>query len=103
MAWYGTNGERVDWNSTYHSLLCVFGTTGLDEPAARDVMFLLHSGGKPQAFQVPKQLLTRKWRLLLDTSRPTPSDIYPEANGPMLPVSGRLTLDHHTMVCYVSV
>ncbi len=101
-SWYGVDGQPIQWETTYHSLMCVFGTSGLDDPAAHDIMLLMHAGGEPQEFVIPKSVLTRKWRLLIDTAAPSPEDIYPGADGPRLPAKNKLLLAHHSLVCYVS-
>jgi isoamylase len=102
VSWFGADGEAIDWSTTYHSLLCIFGTSGLDDPMAHDIMFLMHAGSHPQEFCIPLQVLKRKWRLLVNTAAPPPGDIHPGANGPRLPNSGKVLLAHHTLVCYVA-
>ena len=34
----------MDWSRATQSMICVFGTTGLESPAAKYVMLLLHPG-----------------------------------------------------------
>jgi isoamylase len=102
VSWYGAAGEPVDWQATYHSLVCLFGTSGIDDPAAREVMILMHAGQSPQAFNIPSPAGQLRWRLLLDTEAQSPNDIYPEADGPLLKTGSVVTLDHHAMRCFVA-
>jgi len=102
VSWYGATGEPVDWQATYHSLVCLFGTSGIDDPAAREVMILMHAGQSPQTFSIPSPAGQLRWRLLLDTEAESPNDIYPEADGPLLKTGSVVTLDHHAMRCFVA-
>ncbi|MGD9636403.1 MAG: glycogen debranching enzyme, partial [Pirellulales bacterium] len=103
ISWYGTDGKTVDWHCVYHSLTAVLGRSGLNGDAeARPVMIMMHSGGQPQPFAVPKVASGRKWRLFVDTAADSPGDVYPGADGPPPPTSGPILLDHHSLRCYVA-
>ncbi len=102
VCWYGADGQLANWSTTYHSLLCVFGTTGLEDPLKRDIMIFMHSGSESQTFCVPTLAQSRQWRLLVNTAAQAPNDIHPEADGPLIPSGGKLVLPHHTLVCYVA-
>ena len=102
VSWYGVDGQVIDWRHTHHSLTCVFGTSYLDDPAARHVLILLHSGGQPQEFQTPDAVRGLTWKQFIDTAAEAPGDIYPEASGPKLNVMRPITLDHHSLRCYVA-
>ncbi|MEM9353943.1 MAG: glycogen debranching protein GlgX [Planctomycetota bacterium] len=101
VSWYGPDGGAMNWSPENRSLTCILGTAGIDDPAARPVMMMLHAGQSDAQFVVPPIVQKVAWRRFIDTSQPTPGDIHPEADGPSPPASGRLTLKHHTMVCYV--
>jgi isoamylase len=102
VSWYGTDGKPVDWHNVFHSLTAVFGRSGANDPAAKPVMIMMHSGGQPQPFAVPKVASGRKWRLFIDTAAESPGDVYPGADGPPPPQSGPILLDHHSLRCYVA-
>ncbi|MBX3432569.1 MAG: glycogen debranching protein GlgX [Pirellulales bacterium] len=102
VSWYGPAGTTVDWNAPSRSLTCVLGTAGLDDPAARNVMILMHAGGDSQEFVIPSNLRKLPWRLLIDTAAEAPGDIYPGADGPPLPAAGKVKLVHHALQCYVA-
>ncbi|MEN1680201.1 MAG: glycogen debranching protein GlgX [Planctomycetota bacterium] len=102
VSWYGVDGHVIDWRNTWHSMTAVFGSCWLKDPAARSVMVMMHSGGRPQEFETPYPARSLKWRLFVDTAAPAPNDIYPGATGPLLDVGEPVELNHHTLRCYVS-
>jgi isoamylase len=100
VSWYGPNGKLIEWNANGPSLTSVFGTGGLDDPAARAVMIMLHAAGHPQHFVVPQPAANIKWRLFVDTAAPMPNDVHPNADGPA--PAHDVTLQPHSLQCYVS-
>jgi glycogen operon protein len=102
VTWFGADGQAVNWTGPHKSLVCVLGTAGLDDPAARYIMLLVHAGGDSQEFAVPASVRRLPWRLFVDTAAESPGDIYPEANGPGIPASGRIRLVNHSLRCYVA-
>jgi len=101
VSWYGPHGKPVDWNATGPSLTSVFGTSGIDDPAARPVMSMMHAGKDAHPFIVPPAVAAIRWRLFVDTAAEPPHDIYPEADGPP-PGNKPITLPPHTLRCYVA-
>ncbi|MEN0110119.1 MAG: glycogen debranching protein GlgX [Planctomycetota bacterium] len=102
VAWYGVGGQAIDWHQTFHSLTCVLSPTGLDDPDARHVMTMMHSGGQPQDFRVPETARSLDWRLVVDTSAEPPADAYVDTRGPALDTHDPLRLDHHTLKCFIA-
>ena len=102
VSWYSPDGNTMDWNRATQSLICLFGTTGLDNPAARAVMLFLHPGQTSQKFVIPSELQKLPWKQFIDTSAESPRDIYPNADGPPLPAKSELVLVHHCLQCYVA-
>jgi glycogen operon protein len=100
VSWYAPDGRPIDWNATGPSLTSVFGTSGIDNPAARPVMLMLHAGNQPHSFAVPPATAGVRWRLFIDTAAAMPDDIYPEADGPS-PESEPILLESHSLRCYV--
>jgi glycogen operon protein len=68
----------------------------------RHVLLMMHAGKHPREFAIPQVPKPIRWRLFLDTGRPSPDEIYPRLDGPQAPPSGRVTLDHHAMMVWVS-
>ncbi|MGI9428967.1 MAG: glycogen debranching protein GlgX [Bythopirellula sp.] len=102
VSWYSPNGKPMDWDKPTQGFVCVFGTTGLDDPVARPVMILMHAGTDTQEFIVPAMVKHLPWRQFINTAAEMPRDIYPTINGPQLPGNGKLSLIHHTLLCYVA-
>ena len=102
VSWFSPDGQPMDWQKTTQSFVCVFGTAGLDDPAARPVMLLMHSGTETQDFVLPTAIQDLPWRQFIDTAAAIPNDIHPAIDGPQLPASGKLSLVHHTLMCYVA-
>ena len=65
-------------------------------------MIIMHAGGDSQLFQIPAPIRKLPWRLFIDTAAPTPSDLFENLDGPGIPLSGRFSLVHHSMRCYVA-
>ena len=102
VSWYGAGGDVIDWSHTFHSLTCLLGTSGLDDPVARHVLIFMHSGGQPQSFQVPKPARHLHWRLAIDTAAEPPEDVYVEARGPFIDSFETIHLEHHSLKCYIA-
>ena len=101
VSWYEPNGKPIDWNATGPSLTSVFGTTGIDDPAARPVMMMMHASNDPYAFVVPTAAAAIPWRLFVDTAAEPPNDIYPNAGGPP-PGRAPIKFEPHSLRCYVA-
>jgi glycogen operon protein len=101
VSWYAPSGRLVDWSHVAHSLTSVFGTSGLEDDAARPVMLMLHSGKEPQPFTVPAAVAGLAWRLFVDTAAEAPGDIYAAADGPP-PGRGPVVLEAFSLRCYVA-
>jgi glycogen operon protein len=100
VSWYGADGRAIDWHHVNHSLVSVFGTSGLDDQAARPVMIMMHSWHDSAQFAVPAVAASIPWRLFIDTAAESPEDIYPEADGPP-PERGLITMVGYSLRCYV--
>jgi len=100
VSWYGADGHPIDWGRNDQSLICIFGTVGLDDPRARHLILVVHAGHEPREFTFPKVAERLKWRLLIDTEAESPNDIYPKYDGPRL-TEHKVLLDHHSLKCYI--
>src|SRR5689334_23652384 len=74
VSWYSPDGQPINWNANGPSLISIFGTAGLTDPAARAVMFMLHAAGDSREFHLPKAAGGQKWRLFIDTAAEPPGD-----------------------------
>jgi len=72
--WYGM-GHEVDWSDTSHHLAyCLRGASQSD----RDLYVMINAGPEDLTFTV-QQGETADWRRVVDTARPSPSDILSDA------------------------
>jgi glycogen operon protein len=101
VSWYDPSGKPVDWSHVSHSLISLFGTSGLDDANVRPVMLMLHADRQPKPFVIPSVAAGLDWRLFLDTAAEPPRDIYPNAAGPP-PERGSVMMEAHSLRCYVA-
>jgi glycogen operon protein len=105
VSWYSPLGTAVDWYNDEHPIICMLAApTPAEDPGetGRDVLLMLNSSGNGCRFLIPTIAKSKKWRLFVDTSLPTPHDVYPNLDGPALPSSGSHTLPHKSLAVYVA-
>ena len=103
--WFSALGTAIDWSSHERALTCLLTAPGVaDDPegVGRDVLLLFNAAPDPCQFILPPVAKGIRWRLLADTAVNSPEDVYPDADGPPLPNSGRLTLLGRSLRCYVA-
>ena len=103
--WFSSLGTAIDWSSQDRALTCLLTAPGVaDDPegVGRDVLLLFNASPDPCQFILPPVAKGIRWRLLADTAVDSPEDVYPDADGPPLPNSGRLTLLGRSLRCYVA-
>ena len=103
MLWFGPDGRPKNWDSAASSLTCFVAAppNRPEDPVNRHVLLMLHAEGHPREFVIPALPKPIAWRMLFDTRQPSPNDIYPNLDGPTPPPTGRVWLDHHTMMGFV--
>ncbi len=107
VSWFSPLGTSVDWSNGDRAFCCIWTAPGPEEDpegAGRSVLMLYNSAPESVEFLLPAVVKSkpRAWKTLLDTAAPCPSDIFPEANGPASPASGKLTMIGRSMRCYVA-
>jgi hypothetical protein len=68
----------------------------------RHVLLLFNAGPNGREFTLPRLPGAIRWRMFLDTQQESPGDIYPDFDGPAPPATGKVWLDHHSLLCFVS-
>jgi glycogen operon protein len=63
---------------------------------------LVNATHEPREFIIPPVARGLPWRQFIDTAEPSPYDIYPQADGPRLPETGRLTVPYRSLTCFVA-
>jgi isoamylase len=104
VAWFSPDGRRMNWNVDSPSLTCLFAAvpTERGREAGRHVLLMFHAGPEPREFVLPSLSRAITWRTFLDTRQESPNDIHPDLDGPAPPPLGRVQLDHHSMMAFVS-
>ncbi len=105
VSWYSPLGTAVDWHSDEQPIICLLAAPCVNEDPdeiGRDVLLMLNSSGNGVRFLIPTIAKSKRWRMFVDTSLPTPHDVYPELDGPALPVSGSHTLPGKAMAVFVA-
>jgi glycogen operon protein len=102
--WFGPDGRRKDWRAGCPSLTCMFSAPPADaaRPKPRHVLIMMHAGRQPREFTIPLLPKPVNWRVFLDTRQNSPNDIFPALDGPFPPPLGRVCLDHHSTMVFVS-
>ncbi len=105
VSWYSPLGTAVDWHAGDNPIICLLAAPPIaDDPAgvARDVLLMFNSSGSSCRFLIPTIAKSKRWHLFADTSLPTPHDVYPNLNGPLMSATGSHTLPHKSLAMYVA-
>ena len=102
--WFSPDGKKMNWTGGGSSLTCFFAAPAAQpgQPNPRHVLIMFHAGRQPQDFVVPRLAKPILWRVLLDTRQASPNDVFPKLDGPFPPPLGRVCLEHHSMMAFVS-
>ncbi|GAA4439463.1 glycogen debranching protein GlgX [Bremerella cremea] len=103
--WYNNLGTAVDWDSGDSMLTCLFAAPNKDtdpEQFGRDVLLLMNGSASPQQFILPPVAKGTSWRMFVDTAATSPSDVYPDLNGPRPPASGKFVMPERSVRIYVA-
>jgi isoamylase len=105
VSWYSPLGTAVDWHAQDHPITCLLAAPlETDDPLkiGREVMLLFNSGGSECRFLIPTIAKGKQWRVFIDTARPSPNDIFPKLDGPLVSNNKDLTLAMKSMVVLVA-
>ena len=105
ISWYNAKGAPVNWESPARSLTCLLAAVPAadpDDPPTHHILTMHHGGVEAKTFRIPSVARTTSWRLFVDTAAEPPDDTYPNLDGPRFPAKGKITLEAHSLVCYVA-
>lgn len=103
--WYNNLGTAVDWDSGDSMLTCLFAAPHKEndpESIGRDVLLLMNGSASPQQFILPPVAKGTSWRMFVDTAATSPSDVYPDLNGPRPPAAGKFVMPERSVRIYVA-
>jgi len=104
VSWYDSLGSPMNWHGNRTPIVCWLvapPVEGLGEHAGRDILMLFNPLAEQREFNLTKKATKKNWRLFVDTSAPSPSDIFPKLDGPQIPSHSSVILRPRTMVVYV--
>ena len=105
VSWYSPLGTAVDWHVSEQPIICLLAAPlPADDPnkLGRDVLLMINSSSLGCRFLIPTISKSKKWRLYVDPSMPSPNDVHPELDGPNLPARGSYTLPQKSMAVFVA-
>ncbi|MFM7072146.1 MAG: glycogen debranching protein GlgX [Planctomycetota bacterium] len=105
LSWYSPLGTAVDWHGHDLALTCLLKAPEPDQDPdglGRSVLILVNATVEPREFVIPPVARGIPWRQFIDTAEAAPYDIYPQADGPRLPETGRLTVPYRSLTCFVA-
>jgi len=105
ISWYNANGAPVNWESPARSLACLLAAVpaaNADAPPTHHILTMYHAGVEAKTFRIPPIARSASWHLLVDTAAQSPDDVFSNLDGPKFPAKGKITLEAHSLVCYVA-
>ena len=105
VSWFGVDGSPLDWGQN-HLAMAAYLAAPLKakdpDGLGRDVILMFNATGERETFQLPLHGRGMRWSLFVDTTAPSPADIYPDLDGPS-PVPGTpVDLSYKGMKVFVS-
>lgn len=104
IVWHGVEPAKPDFSPQSRALAFALDGRRLDRPdfVDRDIYAAMNASDVPLNFTVPAAPSGRRWRRVVDTELPSPYDIVPEDDGPLVPVSQTYRVQARSMIVLVS-
>lgn len=105
VAWFGPDGNLVDWHASDLPLSCLLKSPPVDEDPqceGRDILIFMNSASDAAEFHVPELARRFAWSTFVDTRNAAPNDIFPEWNGPVLEMDAPLVMLPKSMAIFVA-
>ncbi len=87
ISWHGTKLHKPDWEVASHSLaMLINGLYGLEEFGKKDsdIYALFNASKKGDNFELPEAPNGNRWRLVADTAKEHPGDMFASEEGPVI-------------------
>ena len=84
--WIGAKGDSLDWDKEGNTIGVLINGHFNDpeEHSDQDIFMMFNSENSPTWFEVPPAPNKGAWKVAIDTGRPSPDDIYPVGEEPLL-------------------
>jgi isoamylase len=104
--WFGHQGFPFNWDHPHGGLICWLpAPLAADDPEGKghDLLLLFNATAETLDFRIPEQAKSLQWRLLIDTGAESPSDIFPNFDGPLVDSAGQHELIYRSMKVYFAL
>jgi glycogen operon protein len=102
ITWHGTEPGRPDFSRTSRTLAFAIDGRLSGRGPDRDFYVACNAWREALPFRVPLSPSGRRWRRLIDTALPSPSDIVAEDAGPEVPPGTAYAVAGHSLVAYIT-
>jgi glycogen operon protein len=99
ISWLGSEGRAPEWHGRENRIGCVVGESGQGAADAR-LCLLFNATSAPCRFALPET--ATPWRVVVDTSKPSPEDIAEPGEEALLPDPGMVTVSPRSTVILVA-
>ncbi len=105
VSWFESTGLPINWDAPDGTLVCWLAKPSpANDPDGfgRDILILFNGTPESRTFTMPESVRGTRWRLFLDTQLPSPSDIFPDLDGPDMPATRHIPMTYRSCAVYVS-
>lgn len=111
VSWYRFDGRSFNWtDASTSTLVCMLAALSTTDSGAKlkkpersnHILVVYHNESEPTAFRFSPAIADLKWRLFVDTSAPSPMDVFPEQDGPLANTSESILIPPHSFRCYLA-
>jgi len=102
ISWHGTVPWKPDWGTESRSIAyLIAGDRGASDSEADFIYAAFNMWHEPLVFGLPKLPPGMRWRLVVDTARPTPDDFNEAGSEPLVSDQSEITLTERSVVVLI--
>ena len=105
VSWFESTGQGINWDAPDGTVVCWLAkpTVALDPDGfGRDILMLFNGTPETRTFIMPETVRGLRWRTFLDTTKPSPGDIYPSMDGPEMPANRQVTMEYRSCAVFIA-
>ncbi len=105
VSWFESTGQGINWESPDGTIVCWLAKpTAANDPDGfgRDILMLFNGTPEARTFVMPESVRGLRWRLFMDTQRPSPGDVYPGLDGPDMPANRHIEMAYRSSAVYIA-
>lgn len=96
--WFDSQGNAPDWFALQDKCLAC----RLKDPQDQELFLIFNPANEGQKFKLPTARSGRNWRLMVDTSRPSPEDISSAGKGKLIETQDVFLADAHSSAILIA-